>query len=190
MIEAIVFDFYGVLGLNGWQTFKVQHFSDRPAAWEPLRQLGQRVDAGEATEEAFVAALARETGETPQTIRYQFEHTQLNQKLLDFIADELKDDYKIGLLSNASHDVFQRLLGETQQALFDVMISSYDVGFTKPDRRMFELVCRQLGVEPSASLMVDDKVQHVHAAASIDMRALQYVSTQQTIHDIRKVLTA
>jgi putative hydrolase of the HAD superfamily len=189
-IRAVIFDLYGVLGLNGWQEFKRRHFSDAHERWEPLRQLGQRVDAGEATEDEFVAALAAETGEDPAHIRYQFDHTQPNRALLDFIRTELSPHYKIGLLSNASRDTTKHLFSEADRALFSSSLLSAHVGLTKPGQTMFLMMCEQLGVRPEECVMVDDQERHLATARTLGMKTVRYETFEQAVADIRKVLLA
>lgn len=187
-IKAVIFDLYGVLGLNGWQAFKAQHFTDRAEEWEPLRRLGQRADAGQASQAEFVQALAEATGEATAVIREQFEHTQANTLLLDFIAHELKPAYKIGLLSNTSHDVFESIFTPEQYALFDSAVGSFAAGMTKPNPAMFELICGNLGVKPDECIVVDDKEQHLLAAETLGMHGVLYVSAPQVIRDIQGAL--
>ncbi len=188
VVQAIIFDLYGVLGLNGWQAFKARHFARRPDEWEKLRRLGQRADAGHATQDEFVAALVAATGEKLEVVRHQFEHTQPNIPLLEFIAQELKPYYKIGLLSNTSHDVFSSIFTPEQLALFDVTIGSFAVGLTKPDPAMFKLACRELRVRPDECIVVDDKQQHLLAAKTLGMHGVLYESVEQAVCDIRSIL--
>ena len=187
-IAAVIFDLYGVMGLNNWQDFKKLHFADRDEDWEQLRALGQQVDAGKVDQAPFVTAVAQATGEPESVVRYEFEHTVPNVALLQFIRDELRPRYKIGLLSNTSHDVFRRIFTNDDLALFDVAISSFHVGLTKPDARMFALACERLAVEPTACIMVDDKPQHIKAAEKLGMRGVVYTSAEQAMHDIREIL--
>lgn len=186
-IKAVVFDLYGVLGLNGWQQFKAAHFAHRPEQWEPLRVLGQQVDAGLASDDVFVEAIAAATHESPETVRYQFEHTQPNLELLAFIKQELSG-YKIGLLSNASHDVISGIFTSDEQQLFDAVVLSAFIGYTKPDPRTFRAICRELAVKPEQVIMVDDQVRHLAKAEALGMKTVQYTSARQTTEDIRKLL--
>lgn len=188
--KAIIFDLYGVLGLNGWQEFKETHFADHRDIWEHLRSLGQRVDAGQASEAEFVHAVAAASGETNATVRYQFEHTVPNIELLKYVESNLKGSYKLGVLSNASHDVLDGIFSPEQRALFDEAISSYHVGLTKPDPRMFLLMCERLGVQPGECILVDDQQRHFDVAKALGFTPILYCSAEQTIKDIAKVLAA
>lgn len=188
MIRAVIFDLYGVLGLNGWQDFKHQHFSGRWELWEPLRVLGQRVDAGEATDEEFAEAIAAATGETAAVVRYQFEHTQPNVELLDFIKKQLRGKYRIGLLSNASSDVLPGIFTPEQQELFDARIMSVFVGLAKPDPIMFTRMCEQLAVLPSECIMVDDQQRHLDIAAGLGMQTVLYTSLVRAKDDLLRAL--
>ena len=190
VVKAVIFDLYGVLGLNGWQDFKARHFVDRPEEWERLRVLGQRADAGKVSQDEFVRALVDATGESKATIRRQFESTKPNAPLLVYIAHELKPHYKIGILSNTSHDVYQTIFQAEEYALFDVAIGSFAVGLTKPDPKMFLLMCERLGVDPAECIMVDDKQQHTAAAGRLGMRTVVYTSAPQAIRDIQEQLSA
>jgi len=174
--------------LNGWQDFKQQHFNGRWELWEPLRVLGQKVDAGEATDSEFASAIAAATGETAATVRYQFEHTQPNVELLDFIKNELRAKYKIGLLSNASSDVLPGIFNEEQQSLFDASVMSVFVGLAKPDPTMFTLMCEKLGVTPAECLMVDDQQRHLDIAAKMGMTTVLYSTVEKAGRDIFKAL--
>ncbi len=190
VVKAVIFDLYGVLGLNGWQDFKARHFADRLEEWERLRVLGQRADAGKVSQDEFVQALIDATGESKATIRRQFESTKPNAPLLAYIARELKPHYKIGMLSNTSHDVYQTIFQAEEYALFDVAIGSFAVGLTKPDPKMFLLMCERLGVDPAECIMVDDKPQHTAAAGQLGMRTVVYTSAPQAIRDIQEQLAA
>ena len=189
-IRAVIFDLYGVLGLNGWQDFKERHFHGRWDAWEPLRQLGQRVDAGEATDDEFVSAIAAATNESCETVRYQFEHTKPNTELLEYIREELAGTYKIGLLSNTSRDVLSGIFSAADRELFDAVVLSVSSGLTKPDPAIFHTLLEQLGATAAECLMIDDQERHLVSAAAIGMRTLLFESNTRAIQAIRVVLAA
>ena len=185
-IHAVIFDLYGVLGLNGWQDFKMRHFDGRWDAWEPLRVLGQKVDAGEATDDEFVAALSAATGESKQAVRYSFEHTRPNTELLQFIQNNLRG-YKIGLLSNASHDVLPHLFTEKERALFDEVMLSVHEGITKPEASMFHRMCERLDLAPQQCILVDDQARHLAAAEQIGMKTVLFTDNTQVTGELMEL---
>ena len=75
---------------------------------------------------------------------------------IETLADLRKRGYRIGLISNCSEDV-AIVWPETRFApLFDAAVFSATAECLKPDRRIYELACDELGVEPSECLFVGD----------------------------------
>ncbi|WP_447039936.1 HAD family hydrolase [Streptomyces sp. DSM 118878] len=67
------------------------------------------------------------------------------------------------------------LLGLTgPDGLFDAVLSSADLGVTKPDPRIYEAAARRAGVAPGRCLFVDDRQENVDAAVALGMRGLLY----------------
>ena len=67
---------------------------------------------------------------------------------------------KIGLTTNTSYtkDMIWKLLGEIGLSEYiDVIVSSSELGFVKPDIRIFRETLKQLKVEPHEALHVGDK---------------------------------
>lgn len=187
MIKAVIFDLYGVLGLNSWQAFKERHFAHCPEDWESLRALGQRVDAGEATEGELVAAIAIRTGETEETVRYQFEHTVPNVDLLTY-AKTLAPRFAIGVLSNASRDVVADIFSTEEQGVFSAVVTSFHVGLTKPDPGIFQKVLDELHVHAHECIFVDDQQRHIDAAKALGFSTILHESNANTIKQLKELL--
>ena len=64
--------------------------------------------------------------------------------------------YRVGLITVCSEDV-PDVWGDTAfPNLFDATVFSCSVGLRKPDPRIYELACEQLGVEPAEAIFVGD----------------------------------
>jgi HAD superfamily hydrolase (TIGR01549 family) len=175
VIQAVIFDLYGVLAINGWQAFKARHFTNREDVWHEIFELGRRVDAGLAAYDDLVNLAAERAGESPATVRYSLEHTVANVELLEYIASDLKTRYKLGILSNASRDhVLDQVFTPQQKELFDVITLSHHVGLTKPDSRIYEAAAERLGVGVEACVFVDDQERHAAGAKAAGMHAVVY----------------
>lgn len=188
--RAIIFDFYGVLALNGWQEFKQRHFADRPEVWDQVYRLGRRVDAREVTRDELVAFTARVSGESEATVREQLDHTLPNEELLGYIAGSLRGRYHLGILSNASTNVVDHILRPEQAGLFDAVVLSHHVGLTKPDTRMYEGIAEELGVRPADCVFVDDQERHLAGARTAGMQTILYTNFVQFTQDITEVIEA
>lgn len=105
------------------------------------------------------------------------------------VLDRLRGRVRLGLLSNAGAGARSRLetLGVT--ALFDVVVTSGDVGLAKPDPAIFRLAADRLGVPPAACAFVDDTPRHVEGARAVGMRAHHHHRTRMAdlIAFLRKV---
>jgi HAD superfamily hydrolase (TIGR01509 family) len=186
VIKAIIFDLYGVLALNGWQAFKARHLTDKPATWDEVFELGRKVDAGLADYGELIHFTAKKTGESEATVRYQLEHTTVNDELLSYIATDLKPRYKLGILSNASSNIVSELFLPAQEQLFDAIVLSHHVGLTKPDAGMYEAIAEKLYVDTKECIFVDDQERHVIGAKAAGMQALVYEEVEVLRKEIQK----
>jgi putative hydrolase of the HAD superfamily len=76
--------------------------------------------------------------------------------------------YALIVVSNGNADVDRIGIGR----FFAARVSAHEVGFAKPDPRIFLEACRRVGVEPSAVLHVGDDLDlDVHGAREAGLRA-------------------
>jgi REG-2-like HAD superfamily hydrolase len=92
----------------------------------------------------------------------------------------------LGVISNWDTrlgKLLERLgLGET----FDVVVVSGEVGFEKPDPRVFHIACERLGVEPSRLLHVGDREDDdVEGARAAGCRSLWYGRDVRDFDELR-----
>jgi len=84
---------------------------------------------------------------------------------------------RTGALTNnwADADGVSHVSGDSPLAtelaeLFDTIVESARVGLRKPDPRIYELVCRELGVTPDRAVFLDDIGTNLKAARALGMR--------------------
>jgi HAD superfamily hydrolase (TIGR01509 family) len=91
------------------------------------------------------------------------------------IVRALRPAYKISILSNADISLRQRLEHEIGiHHLFDDIVCSAEVAMAKPERAVFELACRRLGLPPVECVFVDDYDVNVKAAQDAGMAAVLF----------------
>jgi len=64
--------------------------------------------------------------------------------------------YKLGLVSNTSHDIRAALSAHGLVRLFSACVLSCEAGVAKPDARIFQLACEGLDLAPDKCLMIGD----------------------------------
>jgi len=80
---------------------------------------------------------------------------------------------RVGIISNWDSRLVRLMQALGVSDLLDTVVSSADVGLRKPDPRIFELACANVGVSPNASVHVGDHVYaDVLGASAAGMRAV------------------
>jgi len=74
--------------------------------------------------------------------------------------------------------------------LVDEIVYSHEAGMSKPDPRIYALVCARLGVRPEETVFLDDADRCVDGAREAGMHAVRYHDNAQAIEEIEKLLTA
>src|SRR5256884_186495 len=74
------------------------------------------------------------------------------------------------------------------RAHFDVFVESAVVGLRKPDPRIYELVCRELGVAPSRVAFLDDIGRNLKPARELGMTTIKVEDPDQALRELSALL--
>jgi epoxide hydrolase-like predicted phosphatase len=197
-IRAVVFDIGGVLEITpptGWVANWETRLNLQHGAIERQLEDVWRAGAIGSISEAEVASCVQ--------LRLGLEQTQVGAFLNDLWTEylgtlnveltayfrSLRPHYRTAILSNSFVGAREREQEQYQfDSLCDVIIYSHEVGLEKPDRRIFELACERLGMEPGEVIFLDDVERHVAAAHAFGMVAIQFHTTTQAIAQIEAAL--
>lgn len=139
---------------------------------------------GEITKERWVETIARglagrvplergrELGNVLAETRFWADET-----VVGLLRDARAAGLPVLLVTNATPWLADdlALLGLTgEDGLFDAVLSSADLGVTKPDPRIYREAVRRAGVAADRCLFVDDRRENVDAAVALGMRGLLY----------------
>ena len=112
-----------------------------------------------------------------------------NTELIGY-ARRLRPRYRTGIVSNSFVGARER-----EQAaygfedLVEEIVYSHEAGFSKPDPRIYELICTRLNVAPREMVFVDDAEACVAGACDVGIHAVRYQDNAQAIAEIEKLLT-
>jgi putative hydrolase of the HAD superfamily len=73
-------------------------------------------------------------------------------------------------------------------AHFDVFVESKVTGLRKPDPRIYELVCQQLGVTPPETVFLDDLGLNLKPAKAMGMHTIKVVDPDDALSELGSVL--
>ncbi len=187
MIRAIIFDCFGVLTTDGWLRFTSQHFSGDDEKALKASLINQACDRGEISHATYVQELAGLAGISEDAAKSALSQHVQHTELFGYIRDQLKPDYEIGLLSNASANWLPELFEPWQIALFDAMVFSFELGVIKPHPLMYHTVADKLGRRPDECMFIDDREVFCQGARDCGMVSVQFTSNervQQTIEGL------
>lgn len=190
MIRAVIFDCFGVLTTDGWLAVKERYFAADGQASLQASLLNRQADTGQIKQADYLRELAQLAGVSEQTILDLNSRHSPNDQLFSYIRHNLKNYYRIGLLSNASADWLDELFAPWQVELFEAKTFSFELGVVKPHHLMYETIAAKLDIPISQCLMIDDRENFCLGARDAGMQAIQFKSNPQTITAIEEVLYA
>jgi putative hydrolase of the HAD superfamily len=72
--------------------------------------------------------------------------------------------------------------------LFDVFVESSVVGLRKPDPRIYQLVCRELSIEPAQAVFLDDIGRNLKSARALGMTTIKVDEPDAALQELEEVL--
>ena len=106
---------------------------------------------------------------------------------MDNLVEQLKAaGLRVALLSNTekARSVFLKNLGGYQP--FHTVILSCDVGVAKPNPKIFKIALKQLDLDASQCLFIDDKKRNVDTAKKLGMDGIVFQSKEHLIEELKK----
>lgn len=172
MYKAIIFDFFGVIHADPYQRWLNSHGLKREGGFAEASNL---TDKNLITWPEFFEKLSSLSGQPIPEIKEAFyQEKQIDEAVINLIK-QLRGNYKLGLLSNASGTYLRPILKEHGiDALFDVNTISSEVGLIKPDTEIFKLAVEKLGIEPQETIFIDDNSYNTESARTLGINSILY----------------
>ena len=89
------------------------------------------------------------------------------------LLESLVDRYRLGIIANQSMGTEQRLANYGIRQYFDIIMSSDEVGISKPDLEIFKTALDKAGCIPENAYMIGDRLDNdIEPAAKIGMHTI------------------
>ncbi|MES2023798.1 MAG: HAD-IA family hydrolase [Patescibacteria group bacterium] len=181
-IKTILFDFFGVLSTPVYKTV-IEKFIPASEQIEWIKKLDV-LDAGDLSENELVKLISEKSGIFENEIWKAVNNApKVNYELFDFIENNLKDKYKIGLLTNIPRSLLERLISE-KLGMFDPILISSDLKLIKPSKEIFETAIQRCGCLPEEILFIDDGEKNIEIAKSLGLNGIVYKTLDYLIKEI------
>lgn len=175
MIKAIIFDFFGVVGLSTYQIVADKYALSQDQRLG-LKDLHKAFDKGFINEQEFLQTYASIINQPYDEFVKDFylskKRFEASEQLLNYIT-ELKKTYKIALLSNVNQGSYKEFIVPYVD-YFDEVMLSFQVKIAKPDEAIYELMANKLALDVSECVMVDDNFINCQGAESAGMQDILY----------------
>lgn len=103
-----------------------------------------------------------------------FSSEEINGPLLDWIKTKKQEGYIISALTNNTGALNSVLEKNKIVRVFDRIFNSAEIGFVKPDPRLFRYVLDELQTHPESCLFVDDNEKNTEAARLLRFYVLTF----------------
>lgn len=187
----------GVLMLTDESDLPMKVAKTLNAPYEKVREIffsdyNDSVDLGEVTQDQFNEYVL-DILQMPRENKYLLENIfneefYIDEELLKKIS-EMRREYKMGLLSNYSNELRQKI--ENEWALgsaFDEIIISCEVGLVKPDPEIFNLMLDRLGVRADESVFIDDRIKNIDGAKKMGFHTIFFTNKGQAMEELARIL--
>jgi putative hydrolase of the HAD superfamily len=189
MIQAVVFDCFGVLYPQPGDSFLHEHRDTLSKGRAQLDELNKEIDLGIISRAQFFSKLGALVGIEPAHAQAYFdERRSVDANIITYIR-QLKEHYKIGLLSNAGKEEIAVVYTDVIDTLFDAITVSYEVGDVKPNPKIYTVCAERLGVPIESCLFIDDSQRNVDGARAAGMQAVLYPTFGVIPEELKKLLS-
>ncbi len=199
-IRAVVFDIGGVLALTpptGWVEQWEARLHLNPGELDArLMEVWRAGTLGTISQEEVEHRIGELMGMDQEQVAalmadlWEEYLGELNVELAAYFAS-LRPCYHTALLSNSfagARDKEQERYHFAE--LCDLLIYSHEERMAKPEKRIFELTCERLGVQPAEVVFLDDVEANIVAARACGMQAILFRETTEAIAAIQTCLQA
>lgn len=200
-IEAVIFDFGGVLTTSPFEAFARFETARglpidiirRTNAANHLENAWAKFERAEVDIETFDHLFAEESRALGAEVRGRDVLPLLQGDLrLEMVEalKRIKTQFKTGCITNnLPANAIGSMTGRTLyvaevMALFDHVIESAKIGLRKPDPRIYTLMVETLKVDPNKCVYLDDLGVNLKPAREIGMTTIKVVSAAQAIAEL------
>jgi epoxide hydrolase-like predicted phosphatase len=201
-IKAVVFDVGGVLQVSQDKEAESIFMKVSKGLNLDLDSLFDAIDtpyaksvAGEISENEFIKNISENLGISGGKIERVFikilkNHFTKNKELFDLAKKLKKNGYTIGILSDQWYFSKKALMPRTDFKTFDVQVISCEVGLRKPDKKIYELLIKELNkirkISAEEIVFIDNRDYNLKPAKRMGMKTILFKDNKGVLDKLNK----
>lgn len=208
-IKAVIFDIGGVLELPRYYIRKgkhefsgihesiAHHLGITSDQWfDAIDTLYGKAIVGKVSRKKFIAEVSMRLSVSEKklvsVIKYCYKKGMKKNKELYQLAKQLKKrKIIVGILSDQWHLSRESIFSKRDEALFDIVIISYEVKTRKPHPDMYTILMKKITaknkkIKPSQVVFIDDKTYNLEPAKKLGMKTILFGDNRQVVGEMRK----
>ena len=202
MIEAVLFDFGGVILSSPFEAFAAYEKEiGLPAntirkinATDPDSNAWAQFERREVSTEDFVILFEEEA----LALGYELDaqrilgglHGSLRPSMVEALS-KCSSKFKTAMLTNNITPMGEQDLDEDVQKvveIFDLLIESSIEGCRKPEEKFYEVACERLNVKPENCVFLDDLGINLKPARAMGMTTIKVIDPEDAIKELYEIL--
>ncbi len=209
MYKAVLWDFGGVLTTSPFESFNrfeidrnlPKDFIRSINATNPETNAWAQLESSEISIEEFDDKFAQEAAARGHEVRGQEVLTLLSGQIRPEMVKALeiiKQTLKVGCITNnvksagegpgMANTAERATEVANVMALFDTIIESSKTGIRKPDPKIYEIACEEMGIQPNDAVFLDDLGINLKPARALGMTTIKVLTADQALIELESHL--
>lgn len=188
VIKVIIFDYYGVIAQDAFW-YQVNGIEAGKHKSEYIQKLSEDADLNKISWSQYCDAVAKDMNLSVDVVQERYNDHRVSPGIVELISS-LGQKYRVAVLSNASAEQLLPVMTDLGlDKLFERIFVSSEIKLIKPNPEIFIHVAKELGVEASECVMIDDAKRNIHSAMALGMQGIVFENTEACSVQLQRLLS-
>lgn len=111
--------------------------------------------------------------------------SKINKEVMSIAKKLGKGGYKIAIISAVAGEVKKINKERHLYDIFNPVVLSCDVGYTKPQKRFFQIALRRIGAKPDECIYIEDRKEFLATPHTMGFNVVHFKNAKQLTKELR-----